>query len=236
MLDRDSDDDDLDDADDLCPLLPNVDLRDADEDGVGDPCDLDLDGDGVGNDDDNCRRTPNPTQQDLDNDGLGDACDAPVEADAGPMDFGVPDEDAAEVEDAGDPDAGSDGATVESDAADEDTAPDLAMVEADAAEPDAAVPDAEADAAPETDVEHVVDGPGAVLNDARVEADEGSGDAEPADPDAGEGPLEEPGQEGLHAGGQGCACRQSGDARGLLPLLPVVLLGLRRRRASVARR
>ena len=48
----DSDGDGILDPDDNCPNDPNVDQKDADNDGVGDVCDYDLDGDGIPNDDD----------------------------------------------------------------------------------------------------------------------------------------------------------------------------------------
>ncbi|WP_162867409.1 choice-of-anchor P family protein [Euzebya tangerina] len=44
------------------------DLRDADNDGIGDP-------------DDNCVITPNPDQEDLDGDGIGDVCDPDIDGD-----------------------------------------------------------------------------------------------------------------------------------------------------------
>jgi cytosine/adenosine deaminase-related metal-dependent hydrolase len=53
---------------------------DADDDGIGDPCDPtpvsdDLDGDGVNNLDDNCPLDANPDQLDAESDGRGDFCD-----------------------------------------------------------------------------------------------------------------------------------------------------------------
>ncbi|WP_444995301.1 fibronectin type III domain-containing protein [Aliikangiella sp. IMCC44359] len=74
---------------DNCPLIPNPDQLDSDNDNVGDACDNfndditdnDFDKDGVLNDVDNCPVTPNADQLDTDGDGIGDACDAPVGSD-----------------------------------------------------------------------------------------------------------------------------------------------------------
>ncbi len=91
-------DDDLDhlpNCADNCPMTANTDQHDADDDGIGDPCDPDLDGDTIFDDgeesgiagdnrctggavigcDDNCRFAPNPDQADGDADGVGDLCD-----------------------------------------------------------------------------------------------------------------------------------------------------------------
>ncbi len=52
---------------------------DADNDGIGDACDIapptDTDGDGVADEEDNCPLIANPGQEDADLDGTGDACD-----------------------------------------------------------------------------------------------------------------------------------------------------------------
>ncbi len=58
---------------DNCPIVPNPDQTDSNDDGVGDACDADSDG--VRDDVDNCPSKFNPGQSDLDSDGAGDACD-----------------------------------------------------------------------------------------------------------------------------------------------------------------
>lgn len=95
-IDRDLDNDGISNDVDNCPLMPNPDQTDSDNDGAGDACDPptvdnDLDRDGVINDDDNCPLIPNPSQQDSDNDGLGDACDTPIVANPDLDNDGVPD-------------------------------------------------------------------------------------------------------------------------------------------------
>ena len=72
---RDQDGDGVLDMDDNCPLIPNPEQHDLDEDRLGDACDADLDGDGWSNHEDNCPSVPNRDQTDEDGDGRGAACD-----------------------------------------------------------------------------------------------------------------------------------------------------------------
>ncbi len=60
---------------DNCPMVPNADQVDSDEDGLGDPCDDDDDNDGSPDGFDNCLLDANPDQANNDMDALGDACD-----------------------------------------------------------------------------------------------------------------------------------------------------------------
>lgn len=67
------------------PIVMMVEIRDADHDGIGDPCDncqfaanadqADADGDLIGDVCDNCPSVANVYQTDTDHDGAGDACD-----------------------------------------------------------------------------------------------------------------------------------------------------------------
>lgn len=74
----DIDGDGVPDKEDNCPLVPNLDQRDTNKNGIGDVCDgvvRDTDADGVSDDRDNCPMTANGRQEDADRDGVGDVCD-----------------------------------------------------------------------------------------------------------------------------------------------------------------
>ena len=63
---------------DNCPDDANADQLDADDNGVGDVCEVeieDMDEDGLADEDDNCPMIPNADQSDVDDDGIGDVCD-----------------------------------------------------------------------------------------------------------------------------------------------------------------
>jgi hypothetical protein len=87
----DTDGDGIVDALDNCPLIPNPNQDDADDDGIGDSCDVctDLDGDGYGDPGfpantcqlDNCPAAYDPSQADADGDGIGDVCDECTDTD-----------------------------------------------------------------------------------------------------------------------------------------------------------
>ena len=89
----DADGDLLCDIVDNCPNDANPDQADADNDNLGDACDIcvgpenDADHDGFCADVDNCPTTHNPTQSDQDGDELGDVCDnCPTQSNAPQMD------------------------------------------------------------------------------------------------------------------------------------------------------
>jgi gliding motility-associated-like protein len=71
----DTDGDGIADNRDNCPLTPNANQADNDQDGKGDVCDNDDDNDGVLDTVDNCPLNANSDQADRDRDGKGDVCD-----------------------------------------------------------------------------------------------------------------------------------------------------------------
>jgi gliding motility-associated-like protein len=71
----DTDGDGIADNLDNCPLTPNANQADNDQDGKGDVCDNDDDNDGVLDTIDNCPIIGNSDQADRDRDGKGDVCD-----------------------------------------------------------------------------------------------------------------------------------------------------------------
>jgi gliding motility-associated-like protein len=71
----DTDGDGIADNRDNCPLTPNANQADNDQDGKGDVCDNDDDNDGVLDTVDNCPLNANTDQADRDRDGKGDVCD-----------------------------------------------------------------------------------------------------------------------------------------------------------------
>ena len=71
----DTDGDGIADNRDNCPLTPNANQADNDQDGKGDICDNDDDNDGVLDTIDNCPMNANSDQADRDRDGKGDVCD-----------------------------------------------------------------------------------------------------------------------------------------------------------------
>jgi hypothetical protein len=66
---------------DNCPITPNFDQLDQDQDGLGNVCDPDLDGDGVVNGEDNCPAIANSGQENMDGDAFGDVCDTDLDGD-----------------------------------------------------------------------------------------------------------------------------------------------------------
>jgi gliding motility-associated-like protein len=72
---QDTDGDGIADNRDNCPVTPNANQADNDQDGQGDVCDPDDDNDGVLDGNDNCPITANTNQADRDHDGKGDVCD-----------------------------------------------------------------------------------------------------------------------------------------------------------------
>ncbi len=77
----DADEDGVADEDDNCPIDPNPNQIDTDQDGAGDACDADDDNDTVLDGNDNCPLDVNPDQVDTDGDGAGDACDEDLDGD-----------------------------------------------------------------------------------------------------------------------------------------------------------
>ncbi len=71
----DADDDGVGNPCDNCPSVANNDQQDTDGDGQGDACDNDDDGDGHADGDDNCPLIGNVDQANADGDALGDVCD-----------------------------------------------------------------------------------------------------------------------------------------------------------------
>jgi len=70
----DIDNDNVPDENDNCPMVPNENQDDFNQNGTGDACE-DSDNDGDLDADDNCPLVANPNQLDFDQDGPGDACD-----------------------------------------------------------------------------------------------------------------------------------------------------------------
>jgi len=80
----DSDEDYLSDNSDNCPLVPNADQEDINDNGIGDICestDFDLDGDSIADSVDNCLGVSNYSQSDIDDDTQGDKCDTDIDGD-----------------------------------------------------------------------------------------------------------------------------------------------------------
>jgi len=71
----DADNDGVGDPCDNCPSVANADQQNTDGDSLGDVCDPDMDNDGVPNASDNCPLIANSDQADPDADGKGTACD-----------------------------------------------------------------------------------------------------------------------------------------------------------------
>jgi hypothetical protein len=75
------DGDSIPNEEDNCPLEPNEEQKDNDDDEIGNICDKDDDDDGIPDNEDNCPLTENEAQEDTDDDGNGDACDSDLDGD-----------------------------------------------------------------------------------------------------------------------------------------------------------
>jgi hypothetical protein len=73
---EDEDGDDIPDLLDNCPIVPNPEQTDTNDDSVGNACDQDSDA--IRDDVDNCPGVFNPNQDDEDMNGIGDACELPA--------------------------------------------------------------------------------------------------------------------------------------------------------------
>ena len=83
-VDPDDDNDNFPDLQDNCPLIPNADQLNTDNDLEGNACDVDDDNDGVPDAQDNCPLVFNFNQTDTNGDGTGDACQTDDDGDGTP--------------------------------------------------------------------------------------------------------------------------------------------------------